>query len=291
MQKLRQMSLFAHVVESGSISGAADKLGLSKSVLSQHLKALESNLGVTLLKRTTRRQYLTSAGSTFYKQCQQLNLIADQAWTEISHQQRQPMGKVKITAPHALMGTLIAPALGPLILQHPQLQLELLASDEQLELAANNIDLAIRVGRSKDSNLKQRKIGEFRDVLCAAAELRARDVQALPYIANHWQGQTICHSFTHVSSGEKRLLEYTPICKANSFHACLALIQQGIGIGLVPEFIVSQEAGLWPLLAGFELEANSLYVLHPFPSQLPLSVKVCLQAIESRLNSEKTASI
>lgn len=283
MQRLRQMSVFAHVVECGSISAAAEKLALSKSVISQHLKALEQSLGVTLLKRTTRRQNLTSAGLAFYQQCQQLNIIAEQAWAEALHQQQQPVGKVKITAPHALMGTLVAPALGPLMVKFPQLQLQLLASDSQLDLNSADVDLAIRVGESGDSNLKQRRIGSFRDILTGTAELLAADGQ-LPYIANQWQGEVITHEFRHDHSGEVKCVEYYPICRANSFHACLALIQQGAGIGLVPEFIFRQQHKLEVVMPDYQLAANSVYALHPFQSQLPLGVEVCIQAIEAELN-------
>ncbi|GAA06590.1 bacterial regulatory helix-turn-helix, lysR family protein [Photobacterium leiognathi subsp. mandapamensis svers.1.1.] len=73
MNKLRQMSIFAHIVEEGSVSAAANKLDLSKSVVSQHLKTLEQELGITLLKRTTRRHTLTQAGEAFYQSCREIN--------------------------------------------------------------------------------------------------------------------------------------------------------------------------------------------------------------------------
>ena len=166
MNRLRQMSVFAHIVEAGSITAAAESLQLSKSVVSQHLKSLETDIGVALLKRTTRRQTLTTAGEKFYEQCRKLNDVANSAWTEAQDSLREPQGKVRITAPNALMGALVAPAIGELLSRYPKLEPELISSDSQLNLFEDNIDLAIRVGRSPQSNVKQRRIGEFRDVLC-----------------------------------------------------------------------------------------------------------------------------
>ena len=124
MNQLRHMAVFAHIVETGSITATAELLQLSKSVISQHLKTLEENLGVTLLKRTTRRQSLTSAGQDFYQHCKTLNQIADEAWLQAQEVLDVPKGNVRITAPYALMETLIAPAIAPLIEQYPLLQPE-----------------------------------------------------------------------------------------------------------------------------------------------------------------------
>ncbi|MCG7546555.1 LysR family transcriptional regulator [Pseudoalteromonas sp. Of7M-16] len=284
MNKLRHMSLFAHIVESGSITAAASDLGLSKSVLSQHLKVLEQELGVALLKRTTRKQSLTAAGESFYGQCKLINQTAQIAWLEAAQFNQEVKGKLKITAPNVLMTTLVAPALAQICVHYPQLQLELLADDQQLDLQAQNIDLAIRVGRSQNSDAKQRKIGEFRDVLCGAPQLLAsHPPQQLRYIANVWQGADIEHVFISSEGNEKRF-SATPSCVANSFDTCMTLICQGAGIGLIPEFKLSQYAAhLAEVFPHYKLPLNPVFALHTFDKQVPLSIKVCLEAIENQL--------
>ena len=82
MKMLRHMAIFAQVVEAGSITEAAATLDLSKSVVSQHLSALESELGVLLIKRSTRKHNLTSAGRNFYQSCQEINRLSDFAWQQ-----------------------------------------------------------------------------------------------------------------------------------------------------------------------------------------------------------------
>lgn len=306
MNQLRHMAVFAHIVETGSITAAADTLELSKSVVSQHLKALEQNLGITLLKRTTRRQTLTPAGQDFYHHCKALNQIAEQAWQQAQEVLYVPKGIVRITAPYALMETLIAPAISPLIKQYPLLQPELISNDSQLNLMAEGIDLAIRVGQSTDSAVKQRRIGQFRDVLCASSELLVQGrIEEAAYIANSWQGKKIQHEFKAIDLGKaqsdqvKDLLFTTEArCITNSFNTCFTLIESGAGIGLIPEFRLHaspsnlrasdlKASALKPVYPGYQLPLNPVYALHTFDTQLPLSVSMCLDAIELKLTESK----
>lgn len=287
MNRFRQMSVFAQIVESGSITAAAEELLLSKSVLSQHLKSLETELGITLLKRTTRRQTLTPAGQEFYQSCKTLNQLADNAWMQAQESLDVPKGTVRITAPNALMETLVTPAVAELMCRYPLLEPELISSDSQLDLVAENIDLAIRVGMSKQSSLKQRRIGEFRDVLCCSRTYQTgSDSKEQSYIANSWQGRNISHSLQK-PSGEIRELTCRARCITNSFHTTLSLIQSGAGIGLIPDFYMAiAEPQLSPVFPGYHLAVNPVYALHPYNQQMPLNVRVSLVAIERQLNSK-----
>lgn len=284
MNRLRQMSIFAHIVDEGSISSAASSLQLSKSVISQHLKLLELELGVTLLKRTTRRQTLTSVGKLFYIKCKDLNNIADSAWLDIQENVETPKGNIRITAPNALMEILITPAIGKLLQLYPQLDPELISNDDHLNLSTHDIDLAIRVGHSNNSNLKQKRIGEFRDVLCGVASTAqsSKKVEELPYISNVWQGKNIIHEFT---SKLQPTIHYKneARCITNSFHSCLSLIKAGAGIGIIPDFYMPFiKPNLERILPNHQLPVNPVYAIHPYGKQIPLSVKTCLNAIEEQ---------
>ena len=286
MNKLKHMSIFAQIVESGSITEAAALLQLSKSVVSQHLSALESDLGVLLIKRTTRRHTLTDAGRAFYHSCQEINKLTDYAWQQAQESLEQPKGKVRITAPNALMDIIVAPAVGELIRQYPLLTPELISSDTPVDLLAENIDIAIRVGSSSNSNIKQRKIGQFRDVLCGSKELLSQgESNQARYIANHWQGQHIEHQFSD-KQGKQVSFEASAHCRANSFYTCLTLLKQGAGIGLIPDFHFNQlTAELEEVFPNLQLAANPVYALHTYDRYLPASIKVCIEAIEQQLAS------
>lgn len=277
------MEIFALIVEQGSISAAAEKLELSKSVISQHLKSLEQSLGLVLLKRTTRRQSLTEAGRSFYVSCKSLNDIANNAWQQLEPLKTQPKGHIKLTASHAIMDSLVVPAITKLMKIYPELSPELISEDQHLDFMENNIDLAIRVGMSKESTYRQRRIGQFRDVLCGSPLLKQdKGLADLPYIANSWQGKNITHKF--LSKRNKELvLKPQPACIANSFHSCLSLIKAGAGIGLIPSFYFAKATDeLIDLLPDVKLEENPIYALHPYSNQ-PVNVKVCIKAIEEEL--------
>ncbi|WP_260259643.1 LysR family transcriptional regulator [Vibrio intestinalis] len=285
MNRLRQMSIFAHIVEQGSVSAAADKLDLSKSVVSQHLKALEQQLGATLLKRTTRRQSLTELGEQFYASCKNINLVAEQAWQSAINQQSEPSGRIRITAPHALMDTLITPVIAELIQRYPKLRPELINDDQHLDFMAHDIDLAIRVGNSPDSNLKQKRIGHFRDILCGTAEMKGKPIEALPYIANAWQGKQYPHLLTN-QKGESRTFTSYATCMTNSFHSALALIKSGAGIGIIPDFCFAAQTDtqhLVNLTPNFHLPSNTVYALTSFTQAAPIAVSYCIEMLEKRL--------
>ena len=291
MNQLRYMSVFAHIVEAGSITAAAESLQLSKSVVSQHLKTLENELGIPLLKRTTRKQTLTSAGEVFYKQCKALNDLAGTAWQQAKDTLETPQGSIRITAPDALMSSLIAPAISNIIKKYSLLKPEIICSDQHLDLPANRIDLAIRVGPSTISSMKQRRIGHFRDVLCATPAFIARETrrgidQESAYIANTWQSEPILHDFTHKEAGTPFTFSTKARCKADSFHTCLALISEGTGMGLIPDFLFKQvNTSVGEVFPDFQLAKNSIYALHPYSNKIPLSVALCLAAIEEQLTS------
>lgn len=296
MNYLRHMSVFAKVVESGSISAAAESLNLSKSVVSQHLKVLEDELGVGLLKRTTRRQTLTPAGKDFFEKCQQMNQLATQAWDNARESQITPKGHIHITAPHALMGTIVAPAVGKLVAQYPEIQPTLSANDQRVDLLQTGIDLAVRVGESPTSNLKQRRIGQFRDVLCCAPHFKIEKNTAFEkclYVANGWQKQKIIHHFERISQNtaipESVLTIFSATRFTDSIHTTLALIESGAGVGIVPEFIFREAAKKGTLksaMVGYQLPQVAVYTMHAFNQTPPLLVKLCSDAIEEALQQQ-----
>lgn len=282
MNRLRQMSIFAHIVEAGSVSAAADKLNISKSVVSQHLKLLEKELGMILMKRTTRRQILTDVGERFYLKCKELNILANSAWDIASEYQLEPQGRFRITAPNALMDSLVVPVIADLMKTYPKLKPELICDDQHLDLIAHDIDIAIRIGSSHDSNIKQKRIGEFRDVLCGVSE-KTNNINELPYIANVWQAEKIIHQFHH-TSGTSFIYTKHANCIANSFHSCLSLIRSGAGIGIIPDFYLTEmEHNLVNLMPEHTLPLNTVYTLTPFASYVPSIVKLCIHNLEQCL--------
>lgn len=284
MNKHKQMMIFKAIVEAGSISKAADKLELSKSVLSTHLKQLESELATDLLKRTTRKQALTPAGERFYQHCITMNDVMSTAWDDIRQLQKEPSGKLSITAPIALMESIVVPALSDAFAPFPDVSLNLVAEDKQLDLMQHDIDLAIRVGESPDSNVKQKRIGQFRDVLCQSIDT-SQAPEAAKYIANHWQPKSITHHLYDVEGENSTELHYATHHRVNTVSQVASLIHQGMGIGLLPDFMLSQYPDLQPCFKHQQLLPNNVYALHPYSKSPPTSVTKAIEAIEQRLKS------
>lgn len=282
MNKPRQMILFMHIVDCGSISKAADKLDVSKSVLSQSLKQLELELSTSLLKRTTRKQTLTAQGEQFYQQCIALNDIVEQAWQDMELAQQIPSGQISITAPHALMESVVAPALAKTFAPFPNVGLSLIADDNQLDLMQHDLDLAIRVGSSPNSTYKQRKIGQFRDVLCQSVK-STTPVEQAHYIANHWQKKQIRHQLSHLVSRKTKTLTFSAKHQANTINQVATMISLDMGIGQIPEFLLQQLPTIKPCFSDYTLTQNNVYALHSFTHQPPIALTMAIEAIQTHL--------
>ena len=221
---------FVTIVETGSITRAAVEMGLAKSAVSQNLKRLENQLDVKLAIRTTRRLSLTPAGEKYYQKCKEILSISQLAKTEMEVFGATPSGLITLTAPHALIAPIIAPAMARVITKYPKLVPRIIADDERLDLIAEGIDLSITVGNVADSGLRTRRVGSVRDILCIAPHLLDRAppvddpgfgdwVQSLPYIAHMREPAIVEHRMSIVGQQSQVYLRYAPSFRSNTIEA------------------------------------------------------------------------
>ena len=173
MDDLKPLAVFAEVVDAGSMSGAARRLGMSPSAVSQTIRALEQQGGVTLLHRSTRKLALTEAGERYYPHCKRLLEAARAAADSLQQARDAPTGELRVSAPVGF-AIHVAPALAPLLADAPQLRLRLLVDDAMIDLIDARIDVAIRVGRLADSSWVARRLCDFDMILCASPDYLAR---------------------------------------------------------------------------------------------------------------------
>jgi DNA-binding transcriptional LysR family regulator len=173
MDDLKPLAVFAEVVDAGSMSAAARRLGMSPSAVSQTIRSLEQHGGVTLLHRSTRKLALTEAGERYYPHCQRMLEAARAAAQSLQLAREAPTGELRVSAPVGFANHL-APALAPLLAQAPQLRLRLLVDDAMIDLIDARIDVAIRVGRLADSSWVARRLCDFEMILCASPEYLER---------------------------------------------------------------------------------------------------------------------
>lgn len=174
MDKFAHMQVYVAIVDSGSISGAAECLNLPKSAVSRRLSGLEARLGVSLIQRTTRTLNLTDSGRAFYERSVAILADLDEAEVAVSQAHGALKGKLKVALPMAFGLLHLAPLIQAFMRAHPEVRFELDFNDRQVDLMQEGFDLAIRIAMLEDSSLIARRLAPIRHVLCASPAYLAR---------------------------------------------------------------------------------------------------------------------
>lgn len=268
---LKDMLVLAEVVDSGSFSQAAERLGRTKSSVSQSITRLESSLDLRLIQRTTRRLALTEPGQRFYRHCAAIREIYGFALEEARAESPTLTGRLSLTAPHALAASFVRPAVEEFLAEHPALEISFVADDRQLNLVDYGIDLAVRVGMPGDQSLKVSKIGSFRDLLCAQRDLVSRmggppkslaELAAWDHIANEWQGAEV----EYRRPGE-RAVRVSPRIRCNAFSDVLGFLRAGQGVALLPDIAIREELSsgrIVSLLPQEDAPPSEIFAAHAF---------------------------
>ena len=174
MGRLEDMEIFVRVVDAGSFTGAAERLGLAKSLVSRRLGRLEERLGTRLIARTTRKLALTEAGRAFYDRARRLLEETADAEATAMATAADLKGRLRIAAPMSFGQLHLAPAVGRFLADHPDVEIDVDLNDRFVDLVGEGYALAIRIGRLKDSSLVARRLASSRMVLCASPAYIAR---------------------------------------------------------------------------------------------------------------------
>lgn len=168
MSHWEEMRTFVRVVEAGSISKAAEQIGMAKSGVSRRLADLERRLGVKLINRTTRRSSLTEAGETYYRGA--VRLLGDVAELDaaVADADTQLRGTLRLAVPLSFGLQHLSPAIDEFLSRHANLDVDIDFSDQKIDLVAQGVELAIRIAELDDSSLQARRICPVRMVLCAS---------------------------------------------------------------------------------------------------------------------------
>jgi DNA-binding transcriptional LysR family regulator len=171
---LNDILVFTKVVETRSFTGAAEQLGLPKSTVSRKLAQLEERLGVRLVQRTTRKLALTDIGQTYYERC--ARIVADVAAAEqlVTDMQATPRGRVRVTAPIDISSRYLGAICAEFVATHPDITVELEATDRVVDLIEEGFDLAVRFGALQESTLIARRLCKIESLLVATPAYLAR---------------------------------------------------------------------------------------------------------------------
>src|SRR6266511_611545 len=168
------MKTFVRIVEAGSLTRAADSLDTSLPTVVRTLAALERELGVSLLKRTTRRLHLTDEGALYLERCRDILAATQEAEDILVARGTEPVGKLSVTASVLFGRRYLAPILSDFLRRNPKVNADVLFVDRVVNLVEEGIDVAVRIAHLKDSSLVAIPVGRVRRVVCAITQYHRR---------------------------------------------------------------------------------------------------------------------
>jgi len=279
LKQLSRLMVFAEVVKQTSFTGAARKLGISKSAVSQQIKALEADMDIRILNRTTRGVSTTALGEKLLSRCHILKDQVDLLFKDIANAEENPKGRFAITLPHALECNVVMPALEQLCLEYPGIEPELIVSDRSLDLVEHKLDLAIHAGELADSSYRALPIGTVTEIFCASPLYlnknitpdKLTDLAQLKWIATSWQNQKM--PVFNILTKEKTIIELNQFSKVNNFPSALSMALRHLGIVLLPDNVAKpliKSGELVHIMKQFTGPLWPLHAVHAYQREKPI---------------------
>jgi len=272
---LNDMMVFLAVVETGSFTLAAERLGIPKANVSRKVSRLETNLEVTLLERSTRSQYLTEAGRRYLQHCKRIHEELDLATASVCELFHSYTGELKIGASVTTGQQILRPALGSFMHHYPELKIQLNLVNRRVDFIEEGFDVVIRIGQLKDSMLIAKKLGKITRKLFTSPH----------YIAQHGLPENVSQLAHHQHlimnplsnsgnnnlklislAGEQFTLDRQPRLLVDDFVMLKQGIIDGLGIAVLPEYMAENEVAtgeLVNILSDWSMEAVDVYALYP----------------------------
>ncbi|MFT8367254.1 MAG: LysR family transcriptional regulator [Acetobacter papayae] len=277
--------LFVSVLETGSFVAASERMGVSSGQASKMLSRLETDLGVQLIKRTTRALSPTEIGQVYYERIKVLLEQRDELDASIRNTSGAPSGRLRITAPMSFGSAQLMPALLDFAERYPTLKFDVSFSDRLADLVEDGFDLAVRIGQLSDSSLIARRLCDARIVMVASpAYLEAHGTPTTPEDLTHHEciidtnfRNPYSWPFRNAVSGQSITIPVTGRITLSNGEACLMAAERGLGVALLPSFIAGpklREGRLVPLLLEAQAPPLGVHALYPPARHLALKVRV-----------------
>lgn len=292
MDRLDCDRMFIAVMETGSFTGAAERLGTSSGQASKLVSRLETELGVRLLNRTTRSISATEAGKAYFERLRPLLDEYDHLDLAVRDASHAPRGRLRLTAPLSFGVIELAPALNDFALRYPEIELDVTFSDRVTNLVDEGFDMAIRIGRPADSSLVARKLCDVRIVVVGAPAYfeRMGEPAAPEELAAH--DCIIDTNFREPDRWPLRSLAgevlATPISgriRYSNAEACLRAAEAGLGLACVPSFVAGAtiRAGrVRRILQAHETTPFVVHALYPHSRHLAAKVRALVDFLADR---------
>lgn len=292
---LNDIVVFTKVVETKSFTGAADALGLPKSTVSRKLAQLEERLGVRLVQRTTRKLALTEIGEAYYERCSRI--VADIAAAEqlVTDMQSTPRGRLRVTASVDFSTRFLGEIVAEFLAQHPEINVELEATDRVVDLIEDGFDLAVRFGQMPESTLIARKLCSLHLILCASPAYLARrgTPRTVEELDEHdhvlFTPASRNQTWTLASGDGDTTYDFGRPARlaTNNYGAVVDVARAGGGIALISEFMVTEEiksGQLVRVLPDWQTRPTDVHAVYPARQNVPPRLTLFLDHLAKSLN-------
>ncbi|MRW93150.1 LysR family transcriptional regulator [Duganella sp. FT80W] len=289
---LNRLTTFVAVVEAGSLTAAAERLGLAKSMVSKHMQLLEQEIGVGLLLRSTRKLSLTEAGRDFYDASRQVLQAAQQAVEQARSGRTAPQGTLRVAAPIDYGVIVVAPVLAQLRARYPALKIDLICGDHVIDLIAEGIDVTVRLGKLADSGLMATRVDTLTRWLVASPDFIARhgmpthpeELPPLPHVALSVLPQPARFTFSDGAGNALEVRMRNTVFSSNTAYATRAAALAGDGMLFATVFSVKEDVAagrLVRLLPEWSLPESDIHAVYPASAHLPQKVRVFIDALKA----------
>ena len=294
MDRLAAIQVFIEVADRGSLTQAADRLGLSRAMVSRHLAGLEQWLGARLLHRTTRRISLSDAGMEALQRFRLIAELAAETQAATGSRRREAVGKLRVTTSLSFAEAELTAAVVAFQATHPGVTIELIASDHALNLIDQRIDLAVRITNQLDEGFVARPLARCRSVLCAApAYLQRHGIPTRPeQLAEH---NCITHAYGSraeyrlAHQGESLRIAVSGTLFSNETAVLREAALAGAGIAMLPTYYVASDlrAGtLQALLTEYEPQPMGIHAVYLSRQHPPLALRLLIEFLVERFGGE-----
>lgn len=273
MDKLAALRAFVEVVDAAGFAAAARRLGQSRSAVNRLVLNLEAGLGTQLLTRTTRRVSPTPSGAAFHARAKAILAELEEAEWSLVEREGEARGELRINAPMSFGTMHLAPLLGAFMARHPAIRIELELDDRFVDIVEGGYDLAVRIAAPReDTTFVDHRIAEIRRVVCAAPDYLARagtprhprDLRA--HSCLHYGNLSSGHFWPLESADGTQGVHVTGVLSANNAESLRDAALAGLGVALLPTFVVGrelQEGRLVTILEDFRPPELWLAVIYP----------------------------
>lgn len=287
---LPSLLAFAEVARQQSFTLAAKQFGISKSAISQQVKRLEEQMGQQLLSRHTRGMSLTAAGKKLLIRCELLQDQANLAFEEINSSKETPSGIFALTIPHSCEKDIVIPALNQLCIEFPDIEPNVLVTDEAVDLIKENLDVALYAGELKDSNYRALPVGSTGEIICASPAYLQKfgpvnnleDLYQQRWISTLWQNNNLT-VYEQNSPSEKIELDIKYFAKTNTLPTVLEMLTHDMGMALLPEFVLQESITnneLIRVLPSYQGRQWPFYLVHRFQNEKPVHISRFYQLVK-----------